>query len=119
MLSLQSKLQYIGKAFNDALPGLVFHYWRPNNFPYCVWQEESEADSLWSDNTKTEQAISCTADYYTKTEYDTNIDLLQDVLNNISSAWRIEAVQYEEDTKLIHYTFAFEVREVNEILESV
>lgn len=115
MLSLQSKLKYIGKAFNDALPGLVFHYWRPKTFPYLVWQEDFEAESFNSGNHKTEQAIHVTADYYTQTEYDPNIDLIQEVLDYIGAAWRIEAVQYEEETKLIHYTFEFEVRDVGEV----
>ena len=110
MLSLQSKIKYIGKALNDALPGIVFHYRRPVKYPYLVWQEDMESDSAYVDNHKTEQAIHCTADYYTKTEYDPNIDVVQDIFDGLGLVWRIEAVQYEEDTKLIHYTNEFEVR---------
>lgn len=115
MLSLQNKLAYIGKAFNDALPGLVFHYWRPDSYPYLVWQEDMESDSFHSGNHKTEQCIHCTADYYTKTEYDANIDVIQEVLNYLCVPWRIEAVQYEEELKLIHYTWEFEVAEIGEV----
>ena len=114
MLSLQNKLAYIGKAFNDALPGLVFHYWRPDSFPYLVWREDMEGESFHAGNHKEEQAIHCVADYYTKTEYDPNIDVIQEVLNYLECPWRIEAVQYEEDTELIHYTWEFEVSEIGE-----
>lgn len=115
MLSLQSKLAYIGKAFNDALPGLVYHYFRPDSFPYLVWSEYAEGDSFHADIHKEEQVISCTADYYTKTEYDPNIDVVQEVLNSLEIPWRIESVQYEEDLKLIHYEWSFEVCEIGEI----
>lgn len=111
MLTLTTTLKGIGKAFNDALPGLVFHYYRPaKDRPYLVWAESAESDAFYSDNRKTEQSISCLADYYTQEEYDPNIDTIQRTLDDISDAWRIDAVLYEEDTKLIHYAFTFEVR---------
>lgn len=115
MLSLQNKLAYIGKAFNDALPGLVFHYFRPESFPYLVWAEIAEGDSFHADTHKEEQVIQCTADYYTKVEYDPNIDVIQEVLNSLECPWRIESVQYEEVLKLIHYEWSFEVVEIGEV----
>lgn len=115
MLSLQNKLAYIGKAFNDALPGLVSHYRKRKDFPYLVWQEYGEGDSYEADNRKEEQVIACTADYYTQVEYDANIDVVQEVLNSLEVSWRIESVQYEDETKLIHYEWSFEVCEIGEI----
>lgn len=117
MLTLQSKLQHIGKALSDALPGLVSHYYRPEKktfYPFLVWAEDMEGDSLYTDNHKAEQVIHCVADYYTQTEYDPNLDTIQSVLDGFGCSWRIELVQYEEDTNLIHYTFEFEVREIGD-----
>lgn len=114
MLSLQNKLAYIGKALNGALPGLVFHYWRPDSYPYLVWQEDMEGDSFNAGNHKEEQAIHCVAHYYTQTEYDPNIDVIQEVFNCLECPFRIESVQYEEETQLIHYTWEFEVCEIGE-----
>ena len=121
MVSLQNKLRQIGRAFNNALPGIVFHYHRPpanvfDGSAWLVWAEDFEENSFHGDNKKHEQVLHVSADYYTKTNYDANLDVVQDVLNDVLNVpWYIEAVQYEEDTELIHYTFSFEVVNNGEI----
>jgi hypothetical protein len=109
MLSLQSKLRRIGEALDTALPGLASHYYRkPASYPACIWQEDGEGESFRADFREREQAIHGTVDYFTQTEYDPNIDVIQDVLNGIMHTWRIKSVQYEEETKLIHYEWEWE-----------
>lgn len=110
-MSLQDKLQQIGTALYVALGSMVHHYYRPDGkYPSCVWQEQGEDDSFHSDNHKTEQAIRGTIDYFTQTEFDTNADVIQRTLAEIGAAWSLESVQYEEDTKLIHFTWAWVIR---------
>lgn len=111
-MSLTDKLNKI----KTALVGIetletVYHYWRPvQTAPYCIWQEEGEDSSLEGDGHKQEQSISGTVDYFTKTENDPNIDAIQDALNGIDvCSWELEAVQYEEDTNLIHYSWTWTV----------
>lgn len=82
--------------------------------PFCVWAEDGEAfESFNGDNRKGEQAVSGYVDYYTKTEYDSTLDTIQDVLLSISGdipfAWRLDSVQYEDDTNLIHYQWVWGV----------
>ena len=99
-----------GTALYEALGANVYHYFRPTGqIPACVWQESGEDNSFHSGNHKTEQAIRGTVDYYTQTEFDTNADTIQATLDGLGAAWWLESVQYEEDTKIIHYEWGFVV----------
>lgn len=95
-----------------SIEGLdVYHYWRPRlQAPFCVWQEENEGDSLNSDNHKQEQVITGSIDYFTKTEYDSMVDNIQNALNQLENCgWSLDSVDYEEDTNLYHYTWDFQI----------
>lgn len=88
----------------------VYHYeaWaKPDK--YIVWAEDGEADSLNTDDQKTEQVIQGTIDYFTKMEYDPNFELIQAKLNSINMSWKLNSVQYEEDTGYIHYEWIWEM----------
>ena len=76
---------------------------------YIVWAEDSQADSLWADGKMQEQILSGTIDYFTKTEYDTNFSAIQTALSNAVISYRINSIQYEEETGYIHYEWVFEV----------
>lgn len=109
-MSLQAKMQQVGSALYNALGSKVHHYFRPPaEVPSCVWQEQGEDYSFHSGNHKTEQSIRGTVDYYTKTEFDPNADLIQSALDGLGAAWSLESVQYEEDTKLIHFEWSWVV----------
>lgn len=98
------------KKVGDALGSLqkqglkVNHYRRfGSDAPYCIWQEDSD-EGMEADNKKAEQGIAGTVDLYTLTEYDGNIELIQAKLDSIENlSYRINSIQYEEDTNLIHY----------------
>jgi hypothetical protein len=103
------KLSDLRDALLEVVPD-VFHYeaWaKPNK--YIVWAEDTELDSLNADNQKEEQVIQGTIDYFTKIEYDTNVKLIQEKLNSTEISWRLNSIQYEEDTKFIHYEWLFEL----------
>jgi len=68
---------------------------------YIVWAEDNQADLQ-------EQAIEGTIDYFTKTENDPNVKKIQDALNGVCS-WRLNSIQYEDETKLIHYEWTWEI----------
>lgn len=76
---------------------------------YIVWAEDGQADSVWADGKMTEQAISGTVDYFTKTEYDGIFEEIQSALDSIGLSYRLNSIQYEPDTKYIHYEWNFEV----------
>lgn len=103
------------KRVRDALIGIdginLYHYWRPNmQPPFLVWSETGETESFNADNAKREQAIEGTADYYTLTEYDANIDAIQTALNTLGGGWVLTSVDYEDETKLIHYSWTWRIR---------
>jgi len=113
-MTLQQKLERIGTALVDGVGNNVYHYWRPNiAAPFCVWAEDGETIPMDADNQKVEQAIVGYVDYYTKTEYDHMLDTVQDVLRGIAAdmpfGWRLDSVQYEDDTNLIHYQWIWSV----------
>ena len=106
-MTLQEKLERIGSSLAELIPN-TYHYWRPvKQAPYCIWAEDSE-NGMEADNQKDGQAISGTIDYYTKTEFDPNVDAIQDTLNQLELPWALNSVQYEEDTNLIHYEWTWE-----------
>lgn len=97
------------KIIRDALKGInglkAYHLEKPAsvNAPYAIWQEDSEGQSLYTNNSKAEQVLIVTIDYFTKTEYDTMIDSIQDALNTAQVSWKLDSFQYEDETKLLHY----------------
>ena len=109
MTSLETKLSKVGTALVSKLGAIVYHYWRPViSAPMCIWAEDGE-NSHRSDFREREQGITGTVDYYTKDEFDANVDKVQEALNKVCSNWNINSVQYEDETKLIHYEWVFTV----------
>lgn len=113
MTSIQTKLEPIGLML-AGISEHSYHYWRsaPKGIKsYIVWAEDSESNSNNSNNLKQEQGIHGTVDYFTKTEFDPAVDNIQDGLNGLEGvSWRINSVQYEEETSFIHHEWEFWVR---------
>lgn len=76
---------------------------------YIVWAEDSEGSSVEGDNRKINQSIQGTIDYFTKTENDKIVDKIQEALTAACISFYLNSVQYEEETKYIHYEWVFEV----------
>lgn len=94
------------KSFGLGLGQIVtksYHYTAPENTPakYAVWQELS-GEHLTADNKAGEGKFEIAVDYYTKTEFDATVDAISAYLDTYGS-WRIESVQYEEQSGYIHY----------------
>ena len=109
MIALQNKLRQMGEAF-AAVTENACHYFRPvTAFPALIWAEDGEADSFNADNHKACQNITGTVDLFTKTEFDPLLDDVQAALEGLGVAWRLESVQYEDETNAIHYEWTWEV----------
>ena len=78
---------------------------------YIVWAEDSESAQLVANNYKPANTIEGTIDYYTTIEDDENISLIPEALNHAGIWWRLNSVQYEDETRLIHYEWIFRVRQ--------
>ena len=110
MMSINTKLS----AFADKLRTItgcnLYHYFRPvMNVPYLLWAETGEANSLNADNGKREQAIAIDVDYYTKNEFDSVIDEIQNLFIDNNIAFELTSVAFEDSTNLIHYSWTAEV----------
>ena len=110
MKSIQTILTNF-KTELDKIENLTaYHFEKAEDFslPYAVWAEEGEGDSLHANNEKKEQTITGSLDFFTETEFDPLVDSIQETLNGVC-AWSLEGVQYENETKLIHYTWIWEL----------
>lgn len=88
----------------------VFHYFASGQTgSYIVWAEDSEGNSVHADDGKTTQVIQGTIDYFTKTEFDSVVEQIQEKLNETEISWRLNSIQHERDTGYIHYEWIFEV----------
>jgi len=109
------KLLRLGDLLKTIGPP-VFHYSpgdedeRENLDQYIVWAEDGEGGSIHADDSKTEQSIQGTIDYFTRDEFDPIFNLIQEKLNSADDiAWRLNSIQYEEDTGYIHYEWVWEM----------
>lgn len=107
-MTLTEKLRSIGEGFSGlGIPST--HYWHPvKDAPLLIWAEDGSV-SFHSDNKMAEQSITGSCDYFTKVEFDPNIDSIQFFLDSNASSWNLESVQYEEETNLIHYEWKWEM----------
>jgi len=88
----------------------TFHYHatkKPDK--YIVWAEDGQGDSVFADEGMDDRAIQGTIDYFTKTEFDPNVELIQTKLTEAEISWRLNSVQHEEDTGYIHYEWVWEL----------
>ena len=110
---MQSKL----KAVRDLLKTITDNVWhyeamdQPDK--YIVWAEDSEGSSVEGDNKKINQSIRGTIDYFTKEEFDPNVDKIQEALKEGHISFYLNSVQdeseYDSGSGYIHYEWVFEV----------
>lgn len=102
-MTLQTKLQTLYNPLL-ALSCKVSHYKRSTtNPPFVVWSETGEEQSFNADNHKKEQQLTGLIDFYTKTEFDTIADKIQEILDSEPVGYTLLNVLYEDETNLIHY----------------
>ena len=110
---MQSKLKIIPKILLTVTKN-VSHYKAINQTDkYIVCAEDSEGDSVEGDDRKINQSIQGTIDYFTKEEFDSNVDKIQEALKDSCISFYLNSVQYEDrddsGTDYIHYEWVFEV----------
>lgn len=75
---------------------------------YIVWAEDGEGNSGHADNKKN-QAIQGTIDYFTKDDADPAVEEIQEALELYEISYKLNSVQYEDETEYIHYEWIWEV----------
>ena len=109
-MTLTSKLKKIRDAFG-AIDIEVYHYFHlRTELPYIIWEETGEAEAFDADNRKHEQAIAGDLNYYTKTEFDENIDLIQETFDNIEGlSYYLNVSEYDDRTNTIRYQWIWRI----------
>lgn len=106
-MTLQAKLRTLYEPFTE-LDCPVYHYHRAEpSDRYVIWAEDGEESSFHADSRKAEQQLTGVVDLFTKDEFDSLADDIQEILDaevaGGSGGWRLESVLYEEETNFIHY----------------
>lgn len=96
------KIKRVRDALLSVMPNVGHYTAQKKKAPYIVWAEDGEGDAVWADGKQQEQTITGTIDYFTETEFDPTDDRIQAALSEAGVSFRINLIQYEEDTKLIH-----------------
>ncbi len=89
----------------------VYRYTAPATpiFPYIVWSEDMQSGALHGDGVMVNQTIQGTIDLFSKAAGDPYIGKIQKALNDAGIGFRLNSVQFEEDTRLIHHEWVFEI----------
>lgn len=88
----------------------VFHFYAFHKADrYVVWAEDGEGAELAADNQKVGQVLSGTIDFFTKTEQDPATEEIQRALADAEISYSLNSVQYEEETRYLHYEWRWEV----------
>lgn len=75
---------------------------------YMVIAIDGEANSLQADGKKVNQAPEGTIDLFSLTGDREKMQSVQDALNALDGcAWYLNSVQYEDDTRLLHWEWVF------------
>lgn len=96
-------------AVHTAVTDAVSHGQRLKSNRYFVWQEDGAAD-FQAGNRHAEKAVTGSTDLFTKREFDPWKDEFEASLNNSRLSWRLESVQFEEDTGFWHYEWVWGLR---------
>ena len=117
MTSIRNSTTAKIKKIRDALAPLdviapVNHYRKPTDSKagrYIVWAEDG-GQNFGANNRNGEREITGTIDLYTLHEYDVLVDMIEDALNGGNHIiWNLNAVDYDDETNLIHYEWIFSV----------
>ena len=82
----------------------------PEKSDYMVTRIVGQERSLWADNAMAEQDLYCTLDLFTyRNEGEETAFRVQHVLNSCGIHWELQSVQWEDDTRLNHWEWAFYV----------
>lgn len=110
---MQSKIQVIPEILLQITDNVGHYQAMEKTDRYIVWAEDSEGDSVEGDNQKTNQSIQGTIDYFTRQEFDKNVDKIQVALTAACISFYLNSVQLESRDEsgagYIHYEWVWEV----------
>jgi len=89
----------------------VYRYTAPATpaFPYIIWQDEMESDMFCGDGRKLFKTMEGSVDLYTKTADCPFIDKIEKALNDAGICFRLNSVQFEPTTRIIHHEWVWNI----------
>ena len=106
---ITKSLQRIKAALLTVPDVTVYHYEAVNQkAPYIVWAEDG-GNQFFGGNRMREQAVTAPVDLHTQVEYGIAPAAIQQAFDAAGIAWSLSAALYEDDKRLIHYTWDVEV----------
>lgn len=109
MKTMYSKLKVIPEALLEVSENVSHYEAVKKTDKYIVWAEEREGSSVEGDDRKLNQSIQGTIDYFTREDMDPAVDRIQKELKAAGISFYLNSVQYEDETRYIHYEWVFEV----------
>lgn len=82
------------------------------NADYGIIDIDGAGDTVWGDDQMGLQAIEGTVDLFTHDAGRDKIDIIQGVFNDLHVSFRLNAVQYERNRHLTHYTWIFQLEAI-------
>ena len=104
-----SQIDIVRRALLTVTNNVYHYHGLKGAYPYVVWAEDSEYDSVEADNRKVNQTIEGTIDLFTKEENDALVDEIQGALCEYCISFRLNTVAYEEETEVIHWEWVWQV----------
>lgn len=95
-------------AAHLAVTDAVSHGGRLQSDRYLVWQEDG-ANDFRAGDVHAEKAVTGTTDLFTKQEFDPWREELEQSFDAAPLVWKLNSVQFEEETGFWHYEWAWEV----------
>lgn len=88
-------------------------------FAFMAWDSKPSGDygtysqdfgnELYGDGTVVETSLSCSVDLFLRKPDQRKVDQIQQLLSDVVGTWDLTSIQYEADTRLIHYEWTFDV----------
>ena len=83
---------------------------RPDTVSYGTVRLDFEADALGGDDRKVDAAYEGSVDLYTHGNKWTLVAEVESALESVcGSSWRLNSIQYERETGLVHREFVFQI----------
>lgn len=93
-----------------GIPLAEYAWDSPPDADYAVLSLDGGPSVIWADDHMTEQALEGTVDLFTRSADREKMEQIQSVINALPGvAWRFSSLQYENDTRLLHWEWVFQV----------
>lgn len=76
---------------------------------YGVYALDGAGETLWGNNRMLHQAIEGTVDLFTHGPGREQAQTIQSALNEAGVSWALNSVQFEDDTRLTHWEWVFQL----------